>query len=300
MIKNCLVKNLKLSVLEKPVSRVNNERNAIIEILEQKREVLPYSKDKLIIEHLKKLGLEHKAFTYEECGELVTGFKCPKCNTVKYVSSSSCNLRICEKCCKKLFYKLWSKYLPNVRRMRNPKLITVTFGFTPILRPEVITEFRRMFSIFRKKLKQIKGGVYVFEVKRSPHKIECIEVHIHALVDSPYIPQKRLSDVWFKSSGRFRVDIRKAYSRKKGLGYIMKYVLKKPNFPLARDYAMYEFMFNSRRRIQGFGNCYKTSPSLVKMEITCPNCSSKMEVFEDTSCWLLKIKLESMSFKGVG
>jgi hypothetical protein len=291
-------KNKNLCVLEQP-QVIDNERDAIIRVLEQRREVLPYSKDKIIIEHLEKLGLHNKAFSYDQCGELVTGLRCIECKSVKYVSNSSCNLRICDKCARKLYKKLWNKHIHNISNMRNPKLLTVTFGFTPMLYPEVITEFRRMFSRFRKKLKQIKGGVYVFEVKRSPHKIECIEVHIHALIDSPYISQKIISDVWFKQSGRFRVDIRKAYSRKKGLGYIMKYVAKKPNFPIARDYANYEFMFNNKRRIQGFGNCYRTEPSLVNMEITCSFCGGKMEIFEQTSCWILRYRLIER-FKGVG
>ena len=183
--------------------------------------------------------------------------------------------------------------------MKNPKLITLTFGNTPMLYPDVVSEFRRMFSKLRKKFKCIKGGIYVFEVKRSPTHIENMEVHIHALVDSVYIPQKKTSEAWFEISGRFITDIRKAYSPKKGLGYILKYVSKAPSFPIPRDYASYEFMFNNRRRVQGFGTCYRVETSLVNMEITCSNCGSKMVKIEETSCWILENYIREGRF-GVG
>lgn len=313
-----------LTLIGKPISqtvvvpKINNEREAIVEALQQRRKVEAWSKDALIVERLKALSTRcpnkerydlegnlrvtnpmlNKAENYSQCGELVETFKCPECNSVRYLPRSSCNMRICENCCKKLFYKLWENYYKTIKHFKNPKLITLTFGSTPMLYPQVVSEFRRMFFRFRKRLK-IKSGVYVFEVKRSPARIEEIEVHIHALVDSAYIPQNKTSQVWFETSGRFITDIRKAYSQRKGLGYIMKYVLKPPSFPIARDYASYEFMFDNRRRIQGFGCCVKTKTSLVVMEITCLNCGSTMKDEGLTSCWILENRLRTI-IKGVG
>lgn len=278
-------------VLEtKQIVQVSNEREAVIKVLEERKEFLPYSKESFIASRLERLGLHNKAFSYEQCGELVTGYQCERCGSIEYKPTSSCNLRICDRCCKKLFYRLWSKYWPQVRKMKNPKLLTLTFGFTPIMRPEVVAEFRKMFFKFRKKMK-INSGVYVFETKRSPYDIKQIETHIHALVDTAYIPQTKTSEAWSEISGRFVTDIRKAYGCRGGLGYIMKYVLKPPQFPIAQDYACYEFMFNNRRRIQGFGDCFGVETSLVDMEIICQFCGSKMVVFEHTSCWMLKNKL---------
>lgn len=292
--------HLNLLVFEtiKPISKVDNERAAIVKVLESRRNLDPFSRETIIVKHLEALGLHNKAFTYEQCGELVAKFRCEKCNRIEYIPQNSCNLRICEKCCKKLFYKLWSGYYPKVKLMKNPKLITLTFGFSPMLYPDVVSEFRRMFSKFRKKLK-IKSGVYVFEVKRSPARVEQMEVHIHALVDHAYIPQAKTSETWFEISGRPITDIRRAYGVRAGLGYIMKYVLKPPSFPIARDYAEFEFMFNNRRRIQGFGDCCGEKTSLVDMEITCRGCGGKMVKVELTSCYLLENQLRNM-VKGVG
>lgn len=288
----CVLQNIE------PVSKTDVELSRIIALLEQRREDTPYSRDSLICEHMKKLGLEHKALTYMACGELVTKFQCEHCGNTEFISRSSCNLRICDKCCKKLFYNLWGSYWSKVQLFKNAKLITLTFGPTPLLRPEVITEYRKMFFKWRKRMK-IRSGVYVFEVKRSPARVENIEVHIHALVDSAFIPQRKTSEVWSEVSGRRITDIRRAYGKRSGLGYIMKYVLKKPNFPLARDYACYEFMFDKRRRIQGFGICARSKTSLVDMEITCSRCGSKMVKIEETSCWLLEQKLREDK-SGVG
>jgi len=301
---NSECQNLKLSVqIKKPhLSKkyILSEKYAILEALEKKRTFEPYSKNSLIVSHLERLGLRQKAINFEMCGELVTKYKCENCGHIEYVNRSSCNLRICKRCSRKLYKKLWKKYVDTIKLMKRPKLLTLTFGFTPMLYPEVISEFRKMFSKLRKRFKTIKGGIYVFEVKRSPRKVECIEVHIHALIDSVYIPQKEISEAWFEISGRFIVDIRKAYSCKKGLGYILKYVSKPPEFPLARDYASYEFMFNKRRRVQGFGSCYNVKTSLVIMEITCSFCGSKMLKIEETSCWILEHKLRDMLKTGDG
>lgn len=295
---NTTYKNVCVLDYTQAISHIDNERSQIISVLEKRREDTPYSRDVIIADNLNRLGLERKSVNYMLCGELVSKFHCERCGNVEFISRSSCNLRICEKCCKKLFYKLWSGYYPKVKLFKNAKLITLTFGPTPILRPEVITEYRKMFFKWRKRMK-IPSGVYVFEVKRSPARIEDIEVHIHALVDSAFIPQQKTSEAWSEISGRRITDIRRAYGKRSGLGYIMKYVLKKPSFPIARDYACYEFMFDKKRRIQGFGICAKSQTSLVDMEITCSRCGSKMVKIEETSCWLLEQKLREQQ-KGIG
>jgi len=149
---------------------------------------------------------------------------CEKCDKY-YILPIPCHQRTCSFCAAKRENKLLFSYTDACKTMQNPKLITLTAPWfkNPRVGKKIMTSaFRRLRQ--RKPFKYLfKKGIYGFHFLPRPGGKWY--VHIHALIDSKYIPQKILSNAWAKClPGAKVVDIRKAWSPKGGLKYILGYI----------------------------------------------------------------------------
>jgi len=149
---------------------------------------------------------------------------CEKCDKT-YIVKAGCKQRTCSFCAANREKKLIWKYTDASRTMQNPKLITLTAPWfkNPRVGKKIMTSaFRRLRQ--RKPFKYLfKKGLYGFHFKPKPGGMWY--VHIHALIDTKYVPQPILAAAWSKCMpGAVISDIRKAWSPKGGLKYILGYI----------------------------------------------------------------------------
>jgi len=180
-----------------------------------------------------------------------------------------CGKRSCPDCRKRDYYRLVRGYGNAVTEMRNPKLLTVTLQNVPELTKEVVTRLRvSLKALLRYQSPIVRGGIYAIEVEnvgRGWH------VHAHIVMDAVYIPQRVLSAQWRAITGdSFVVDIRRAWSPRDALKYILKYLSKQPKL-LDELIPTYNTVLRGIRLIQPFGVMYR----FWKIQLSrrpCPDC----------------------------
>jgi len=123
--------------------------------------------------------------------------------------------------------KLVQKYSPRVLFMEEPKFITLTSPrfSDPRKGVKIVRDaFKKMRRhVFYQKM--FKDVIYGFHIKTKPNHE--FNVHIHALVDTPYIHQPKLAAAWAQClPGAEVVDIRRCSTGVSGLKYILKDVVK--------------------------------------------------------------------------
>lgn len=128
------------------------------------------------------------------------------------------------------------------------------------------------------------GGAFVIEIKGRPGNWH---PHIHAIIQSYYIPWRRLRSAWTECSGGLAVWI-SAVSNDRAQGYVTKYITK-PDIPP----ALLDDVSNSLRRFRlftRFGEWHNIT--LPKMIFDCP-CQSC-----GTSDWIVDFALERIARYG--
>lgn len=172
---------------------------------------------------------------------------------------------------KKRLKKLIAQYQPAVENMQEPKLLTLT--------SPRFSDPRRGILLVRnafKKLRRIKpcsiffkDVIYGFHVKTKPgHEFN---VHVHALVDTPYIPRPKLKAAWAHClPGAQVVDIRKCQSGVAGLKYILKDIVKtKDLYGFDKEIGS---SLKGSRLVQTAGTLWGSPQPAPKYE--CPRCGS--------------------------
>lgn len=112
----------------------------------------------------------------------------------------------------------------------------------------------------------MKGGCYVIETTEGNGGWH---THIHAVVESKYLPQSELSERWEKASGGFIVDIRLAWNVSL-VGYLTKY-LTKP-VPGMKDRAAFSATMKGRRLFNVFGDWVAKERTIPRPKYCCPTC----------------------------
>jgi len=182
-----------------------------------------------------------------------------------------CGDRTCPECRKRDYFRLFNSYLPFIQTKKNLRLITLTLRG----RPSCLTRDRlvRLHHCFTK-LTHLRayryalvGGLYAIE---AINKGNGWNVHIHILAEGLFIGQKKLSRDWHRLTGdSFIVDIRKFRSPKRGLEYLLKYMLKPP--VVAGLNGMYNSAFKGSRLVSAFGIWYGVVIS-ARFPLECPKC----------------------------
>ncbi len=100
-------------------------------------------------------------------------------------------------------------------------------------------------------------GVYCLEIGEIDD-LGCCNLHIHVLMDSGYIEQKKLSEAWKRiTKDSYVVDIRPAKRISRDhralLRYMTKYMVKLPKDMLEWKAKLYNQTFHGTRLIQVFG-----------------------------------------------
>lgn len=235
-----------------------------------------------ISQTLEKAGHRGWALKLRTCGNPVRVLECAQCGWRSHPIKFHCKLRCCPHCMADRANALRSKYLDAVKQMRNPALWTLTLVDSNDLERDVDRIRAAFAKLRRRKLFRsiLRGGLYCIEV--TPGKTRRFRVHLHALVDSFYISQKRLSRIWYELTGDSYVVwvSRVRGNRGRALSYILKYVSKglpiqAASWPAHFVVAVLEIL-NNTRLIQAVGSLFNTIPTLKRKLFCCPRCSADL------------------------
>jgi len=195
---------------------------------------------------------------------------CEKCDKV-YIVPVGCHQRTCSFCNNQRKKKLVWKYTDCCKDMINPKLFTLTAPWFDNPRRGCLA-MRAAFKKLRRRYPfklLFKKGIYGFHIVPKPGGMWYI--HIHALVDTKYVPQAMLAGAWAKCMpGAQVVDIRKAWSPKGGLKYILGYITATKH--LSGFESEYNSAMHGARLVSTIGDM-GTDP-LPAGQFICPHCGA--------------------------
>lgn len=171
------------------------------------------------------LGQNAKAHALLNCGNIFYRWRCWECDKpIDLVQS--CDLRLCPRCSIRRAYRFIQSYKAVLDTMTAPKLLTLTFKSVLKLTKYLVKLCFKLFARLRR-LKlwrdRVAGGMAGLEFT---YTSAGWHPHIHALIDSAYIPQRLLSTAWNNiTKGSYIVYIQAA-DRYKGVYEVAKYVAK--------------------------------------------------------------------------
>lgn len=190
---------------------------------------------------------ESEYLKIKNCGTEMLGLKCKNdCKKDLIYTFNSCNSPICPRCrMKKGRYK--EIRLKNViKQFRYRKLLTLSFVNSHSIGREVIKKYVGQFNKVMKKL-CVRNYVRVVEVKSIG---KGYNIHIHSIVDHPYIPIKYITKT-FKDVTKgesFIADIRQLrdnHNSNYAAFYISKYLCK---FPVLNGHMEYYQFFTKLKK----------------------------------------------------
>lgn len=203
------------------------------------------------------LRLRSLAKRFTACRKQFVHFECMKC-TQQYVSLWRCEVRVCCDCAKKHFARIVGEFEKFVIQLK-PKpgfrisMLTLT---KKVSDPQAL-QTCDLRELFRKARKLINS---FFPKKNGAGALAVLEIgagfnfHIHALVYGPYIPQAKISDLWYQlTRDSSVVDIRQSKSPKRAVRYVLKYILKPAPIDDPKAIALYLDLITGVRRIHRFG-----------------------------------------------
>ena len=171
--------------------------------------------------------------------------------------------------------------------MTHPKLVTLTIERWDDDPREGIRYLRAQTNRMRrtKLFSCVKGGAYQIELKRKPIGWH---IHIHLLLDAPYIPYQKLFSEWKRITGQAYVstDIRSASTRA-AREYVVKYPTKSASFDTHPETIVdwYEAT-KGLRLFATFGKWFNATLSSIDPEvpqsdkgIPCPKCGEVKTCF---------------------
>ncbi len=160
---------------------------------------------------------------------------CGACSVVEISRSTGrirctawhCHDRYCTPCQNRRAAELRQIIDQNVHN-EPARLITLTLKHQPESLKVNLKRLRDGFNKLRRSAfwkKHIKGGVGIIEIKRD--KKQLWHSHLHIVCTGNFIPQKTLSEEWFKATGdSFIVDARLVHNVRQACHYVAKYVTK--------------------------------------------------------------------------
>lgn len=142
------------------------------------------------------------------------------------VLSNGCKLRWCPLCADGTRAFITRQVLDWLSHQPQPKFLTLTLKHSAAPLGFQVDSLYNFFRQLKKTglwRKHVAGGIWFFQVKMS-QKDDCWHPHLHLLLNSSYIQQKRLSMLWKKvTGGSSVVDIRAVRDAQKAAEYVARY-----------------------------------------------------------------------------
>lgn len=184
---------------------------------------------KKIADALRERGHEKASERVRDCSQIELLLCCENCGHKKYVTYK-CQARVCPICSWQLARTRARFSEALLKQMKYPKFLTLTMPTWTGDPREGIKFLREGFSKLRSReiWKNVKGGCYQIELKP---KENGWHIHIHVLMDAPYLAKQKLFSAWrdILNLPYASIDIRAAKSERQKK-YITKYAVKEADF----------------------------------------------------------------------
>jgi len=231
-------------------------------------------------------GFEKIATQLYNCQETKVLACCSHCGGHWYVIHR-CRLRVCPLCSYEVAKRRgeFLKYL--TKDMQHPKMLTLTM---PLWREDPrdgINTLREAFNKLRRTslFKKVIGGAYQIELK---DKQDGWHIHMHVLLDAPFLPYQRVFSEWKKIIGAKapQIDVRAA-SSDKAKEYVCKYAAKSADFDTTPEAIVRWYEATKGQRLFAtFGKWYNTKIEDLDNEqeisytvAVCPYCETEQTIF---------------------
>jgi hypothetical protein len=245
-------------------------------ILRQKRH---YKRKNAIADQFELCNYHDIAQKLHDCRETEQLVCCNTCGGSWY-ATYKCHLRVCPICSWEESRRRTEFVMAMCKGMKHPKLLTLTLPQSNTPTRDEIIFIRKCFTKLRrsKAFRNVVGGSYQIECKPKP---EGFHVHIHALLDAPYLPRQHIWSMWKALTGNYcpQVDIRSA-DTDSAKAYVCKYAAKSAEYESMKGDVVrwYEATKNSRL-FATFGKWYRATiesvdPNHVAFvpHCVCPHC----------------------------
>jgi hypothetical protein len=215
----------------------------------------------ILADVLTKAGHLKEAESVRKCGERFIAYKAECCgDTLAY--SLSCGHRLCPVCMVKRSVRLSSKVEKLIKKMENTKHIVLTAKNVLKIDKAYFKWLRECFVKLRHRdiFSKCVGGFYSIETTYNS-KLKNWHVHIHIVIDVPYILKSDLSEVWKEITGNsYIVDIHEIKNPLEVAREVAKYVVKPGDF-LQDSKLVHEYLKAVRgmRLVSTFGKYYNMS-----------------------------------------
>lgn len=161
----------------------------------------------------------------QKCQEHEVLACCSNCKSHWYVMHT-CRQRLCPLCSWQTTKRRTHFIKQLTKHMKFPKMLTLTMPTWTEDPRDGIDALRAGWNKLRRNplLSDVQGGCYTIELKRKPNGWH---IHMHAILDAPFLPWRPLVAAWGKAIGVYQptVDIRAADSDK-AKEYCAKYATK--------------------------------------------------------------------------
>lgn len=146
-----------------------------------------------------------------------------------HVQSNACHQRWCPLCSQQRSMHITETVTNWLKSVKAPKILTVTLKHSsaPVdSQINALYGFFRRFRATRFFRDNCRGGIWFFQIKQSGPDNEW-HPHIHCLIDSGFMHQRTLSNLWYDiTKGSSVVDIRRIYRVKQAADYVARYAAR--------------------------------------------------------------------------
>lgn len=230
---------------------------------------------------------EHKlASALSNCQESYELVCCKSCRKSWWVITR-CRQRVCPLCSYERTL-VRAKFIQAMTKdMQYPKLVTLTMPTWTKNPRDGIAYIRTAFNNLRRQkiFEQVVGGAYQIELKP---KDNGWHIHLHAILDCPYIPYQRLWSTWKKITHLKcpQIDIRAA-SNEKARAYVAKYASKSADFDSDPNTIVEWYNATKGLRLFAtFGKWYNKTIEELEGDLSptlppsrCPHCNEEKTSF---------------------
>jgi len=231
-------------------------------------------------------GLQKEAQVLRDCHETEILAACSNCGHAWWVPYR-CRTRVCPLCSYKVMLERSQLMLALCRGMDHPKLLTLTMPTWTDDPKQGIRFLRASFARLRRTalLRKVVGGAYQIELIP---KQNGWHIHIHVLMDAPYLPYQLIYSAWQKITGINvpQIDIRAA-SDPAAQVYVCKYAAKSVSFNDSPDVIVAWYLATKGQRLFAtFGKWYNKKLRDIAPELCppvapsiCPHCNAEKTTF---------------------
>lgn len=221
-----------------------------------------------------------------DCQETEVLACCSSCGKTWWIVNR-CRLRVCPLCSFQVAKERGAYLIALSKNMSHPKMLTLTMPLWEDDPQTGIKYLRESFNKLRDKpvFKTVVGGAYQIELKEKP---EGWHIHLHALLDCPYIPYQQLFTAWRKILGTSAPQIRiQAAGNAKAIEYVCKYAAKSADFDASSVSIVNWYLATKGQRLFAtFGKWYNAKIDDLDSEAkqldqvaVCPHCQSMKTTF---------------------